>query len=346
MKAISFKTLFVWGDILYPLIDGRFLILENTLITGIVYAIAADLVWGLAFVIPMLLGAYSAIEIAFGRYLTYGIISLLIFLCTRKARLNRTIWQRALLFAFCGNVGYYVFLVFSIQLTGATITTLVIGLLPITVSLYGNLLNREYAFMKILPSLFVILIGIFTINYSSITSNEHGWNPYGVVSSLAALASWTWYGVANARFLKENPQISSTDWSSITGVATLCLLPFFMLVSVLFVPESISVTKLLYSHSSWGFWIGSTVLGVVVSWIGTVFWNRASHLLPVSLAGQLTVGETICGLGYVFFADLRLPLVWEWIGIIMIVSGVLFGIRTINRLKEVNMDANIRNQPT
>ena len=313
--------------------------MKNKFIAGILYAFAADLVWGLAFAIPKLLGSYSALEVTLGRYFIYGIISLLLLRCSKREGLSWGMWRKAVLFAFCGNVGYYVLLVLAIQLTGATIATVVIGVLPITISLYGNLLNREFAFIQVGPSLIVILLGIIAVNYASITGiREAAWNVYGFLSGLSALALWTWFGVANARFLRTNPQLSAVDWSSITGVATLCLLPFFVIVSGIFSPESVAFTKIIHWESSREFWFGSLVLGAIVSWLGTAFWNRASHILPVSLAGQLIVGETICGLGYVFWVESRAPYFFEWIGIIMIIGGVVVGIRTINRLKGVIVD--------
>lgn len=319
--------------------------MEKMFIAGIAYAFAADLVWGLAFVIPKLLGSYSALEIALGRYFIYGITSLLLLVGSKRSGLSWAMWRKAVLFAFCGNVGYYILLVLAIQLTGATIATVVIGILPITISLYGNLLNREFALMQIGPSLIVILLGIISVNYSSMAGiTEAAWNVYGLLSCVSALALWTWFGVANARFLKENPQLSSVDWSSVTGVAALCLLPFFVIVSGIFSPESVDFAKIIHWDSSREFWFGSIILGVIVSWMGTAFWNRASHLLPVSLAGQLIVGETVCGLGYVFGVEFRPPYFYECLGIIMIIGGVLVGIRTINRLKGVAADGAIQSQ--
>jgi drug/metabolite transporter (DMT)-like permease len=74
---------------------------------------------------------------------------------------------------------------------------------------------------------------------------------------------------------------------------------------------------------------GSVVLGVLVSWVGTIFWNRASSILPVSLTGQLIVFETISGLMYVFVAYRRVPGFVELLGIAILVVGILFGIRTV-----------------
>lgn len=71
---------------------------------------------------------------------------------------------------------------------------------------------------------------------------------------------------------------------------------------------------------------GGAALGVVVSWGGTTLWNQASERLPVSLAGQLIVFETISGLTYVFIAESRTPPALELLGITALLGGVLLGI--------------------
>ncbi|MGW0517742.1 hypothetical protein [Crossiella sp. NPDC003009] len=45
----------------------------------------------------------------------------------------------------------------------------------------------------------------------------------GLGCAVLALAMWTWFGVANAQFLRAHPQISPADWSTLVGVATLGL---------------------------------------------------------------------------------------------------------------------------
>jgi drug/metabolite transporter (DMT)-like permease len=75
------------------------------------------------------------------------------------------------------------------------------------------------------------------------------------------------------------------------------------------------------------FLIGSLLLGVVVSWGSTLFWNRASTLLPVALTGQLIVFETIFGLLYVFIVEQRWPTGYELLGGLLLLSGVWRGIR-------------------
>jgi drug/metabolite transporter (DMT)-like permease len=142
----------------------------------------------------------------------------------------------------------------------------------------------------------------------------------GVGCALLALALWTWYGVANSTFLKANPGITSAEWSTLMGVATLAL-------------SAVGALSLLgrdvaeAGANPWRLVVGSLVLGLVVSWSGTLLWNRASSLLPVSIAGQLIVLQAISGLSYVYLAKGRVPPLLELAGIALVVAGVLIALR-------------------
>jgi drug/metabolite transporter (DMT)-like permease len=148
------------------------------------------------------------------------------------------------------------------------------------------------------------------------------------------LVLWTWYGVANAIFLKMHPQVPSSTWSTLVGVNTLFLVVIVIAglavtgdVSASFVKHRESGDSLLF------FFLGTLILGGVVSWGGTVLWNRASAILPTSLAGQLIVFETISGLVYTFIADLKLPSAYELLGIATIIGGILIGINATQQSK-------------
>ncbi|MCT1904470.1 hypothetical protein [Oceanobacillus sojae] len=79
---------------------------------GVIFGMVAGAAWGLAFLIPNMLSAFSSLEITLGRYLMYGLYSLLLFIVFRKhtGHIPLRIWSRALLYAFTGNVGYFFFL--------------------------------------------------------------------------------------------------------------------------------------------------------------------------------------------------------------------------------------------
>ncbi|GCD32592.1 inner membrane protein YtfF [Streptomyces chrestomyceticus JCM 4735] len=296
---------------------------------GIPLAVAANLSWGLADVAPVVLHAFHPAVITLGRYLWYGVLSLVLVLLARDRNTGHgmRVWTYAGLFAVTGNVGYYFFMAQGIALAGGPVVTTVIGTLPVTVSLYGNRLRREYPFRQIALPLGVILTGLLIVN-----ATEWDWSQtkgrsladqlLGAGCAVAAVALWTWYSVANARFMKDHPDVSPVQWSNMIGVATLALcllvLPVWWATGQPTVPP----------QAPWPMLLGGTlILGILVTWFGTALWNRASALLPVSLAGQLIVVQTVSGLTYVFLVTERVPSALEIAGIFLVIAGVLVGIR-------------------
>jgi drug/metabolite transporter (DMT)-like permease len=82
---------------------------ELRLATGISFALAAGLAWGLVFVTPVLLPDYSPAMLTFGRYLAFGMVALPLAWRDRGAlsRLSKADWIEALKLAAVGNVLYY-----------------------------------------------------------------------------------------------------------------------------------------------------------------------------------------------------------------------------------------------
>ena len=300
---------------------------------GLLWGIGANFIWGLAFLVPTLLTQVSPTGITIGRYLVYGLVSVALFAAgTRPKTASLAIWKHALLFGFAGNIGYYFFVVEGIRLAGAPIVTVVIGTLPVTVAMYGNWLHREHSFKRLALPLVLISIGLLAVNMSEFTwHSQSGYSLHsqilGVCCAFVALVLWTWYGVANATFLKTHQEITSTQWATMVGITTMALA---IAASPLFAMELWDELVKSSRESILMLASGSVVLGLLVSWVGTIFWNRASSILPVSLTGQLIVFETISGLIYVFVAYRRIPGLVELLGISILVVGILLGIRTVN----------------
>jgi drug/metabolite transporter (DMT)-like permease len=299
---------------------------------GLLWGIGANFIWGLAFLVPTLLPHVSPAGITAGRYLVYGMVSVVLFIAgTRPKTASLAMWKHALLFGFAGNIGYYFFVVEGIRLAGAPIVTVIIGTLPVTVAMYGNWLHREHSFRRLALPLVLILAGLLVVNTSEFRwHSQSGYSLHsqilGVCCAIVALMLWTWYGVANATFLKTHREITSTQWATMIGVTTMVLA---VAASPLFAVELWGELVKSSRGSILMLVSGSVVLGVLVSWVGTIFWNRASSILPVSLTGQLIVFETISGLMYVFVAYRRVPGFVELLGIAILVVGILFGIRTV-----------------
>ncbi|MCK2236334.1 MULTISPECIES: DMT family transporter [unclassified Crossiella] len=300
-------------------------------LAGIGLGIGANLIWGLAFLVPVLLPEFSPVAVTLGRYVCYGLLSvaLIVFTGTRLRGHSWPVWRSCLLFAVTGNVGYYFLLVQGIALVGAPVVAVIIGTLPVTVAVYGNLRRREFPFRRLALPVGVILAGLVAVNLSEIDwsglgGRSLGAQLLGVGCAVLALAMWTWFGVANAHFLRTNPQVGSADWSTLIGIATLGL---SVLAAPLLLVTGDAIGRGIGADSLWYLLLGSLVLGVLVSWGGTLLWNQASSRLPVSVAGQLIVFETISGLVYVFLASGKTPPLLGVAGMAVVLVGVLIGIR-------------------
>jgi drug/metabolite transporter (DMT)-like permease len=148
----------------------------------------------------------------------------------------------------------------------------------------------------------------------------------GVLAGLGAVALWTWYGLANAAFLKRNPEVSPTGWATVTGLAT-------GLVTLAALPAAIALHQLGTTSGTGSgtrvvaLVVGSTVLGVLVSWAATGLWNVASARLPSTSAAMLVNVETLSGYVYVYLALARFPPPGEVMGLAAILTGVVLVVR-------------------
>ncbi len=291
---------------------------------GIAFVLAACLIWSLIFVVPQFLQSFSAIEIAIGRYLFYGLISCAFFLKNR-IRYPLAIWKKAIGLSFLFSVGYYPFVVLSLRYSTPAICALVLGITPIAISFYGNWRQKECTFRSLLLPSLLIVIGLVIINAPHLQAGAAPISHLlGVACALWALASWSIYAVANSRFLKENPDLKSSDWSTLLGVATL----FWCVVFVALFGSQIDLQRYMTpSAELTQFLIGCAILGIFCSWVGAFCWNLASFYLPVSLAGQLTIFETIFGVIFLYGLEQRMPPLLESIGMLFLLSAVLLGVR-------------------
>lgn len=303
------------------------------MLKGILFALSACFIWGLIFIIPQFMSSYSPIEIALGRYCFYGVVSLMFLL---KARLkgfcsySLSVWVKALLLSFLS--GYYLWVILAIRYTSPEICALILGTSPIVIAFYGNWQQKEGNFkLLILPSI-LILIGLGMINAPHVimTSSPAGYG-IGLICSFIALMSWSFYVVWNSRFLKNNSHVVSDDWATMQGVTTFFWSIVCGIIYSAFYWNEMDVQKYFSGNEdSIRFLMGCGTLGLFCSWVGAFLWNKASIYLPVSLAGQLMIFETIFGVIFVYLLDQRLPPLMESAGILLLLGAVIYGIRSFS----------------
>jgi len=300
---------------------------KNGIGMGVSAGVGAGLVWGLAFPIPVLLHGWNAVTVTAGRYIAYGLISAIFFAVGGRQlhRLAVDHWRTALLFAVSGNVGYYLLLVIGIATVGAPATDLVIGSIPIVLALVGNWVAPVYAWRRIVIPIVLVMIGLVIVNTLEIAGTR-AYNPAptvvklaGLIAALGAVAIWSWYALANARFLADHPDTSPAGWSTVVGVATGAVT--FVAMPLAWATGQLAPSASAENISS--LIVGAIILGVAVSWGGTWLWNAASSRLPPALAGLLINVETVSGFAYVYAARWQWPAAGQLIGFALVVLGVI-----------------------
>ncbi len=108
---------------------------------GVLCGLVAGAMWGMVFIVPELLHAFSPVEIMVGRYVAYGAIAFGLMaprLPELLHRLERSDYGYLLRHALAGNIVYYVLLALGVKLAGVAPTSLIIGVLPIAVTRMGH----------------------------------------------------------------------------------------------------------------------------------------------------------------------------------------------------------------
>lgn len=210
-------------------------IAPRSLSTGIAYGMGAGALWGLVFLAPELVREFSPLQLTVGRYLCYGMIAVALIAPRWRAltaRIERAQWRELMWLALAGNTLYYVLLSTAVQRGGIAMTSLVIGLLPVTVTIVGSRERGAVPLTRLWPSLLLSVAGTLCIGWQALTAPAAApaaERLFGLLCALAALASWTVFAVRNACCLQRMTQVSAHDWSLLTGVATgaqaLVLLP-------------------------------------------------------------------------------------------------------------------------
>lgn len=296
---------------------------SNNILRGVLYGALTGAAWGLVFLAPELTRAFSPWQLAAGRYLAYGLFAAVLVaprLRTLVRQLGWAEWRALVWLSLLGNVVYYVFLASAVQMGGMAMTSLVIGFLPVAVTVIGSRGKGAVPITRLLPSLALGLAGITCVAWQSLAVG-HGAEArqqiIGFACAVCALASWTTYAVGNSRWLARLHSISAHDWSLLTGLVT------GLLSLVIAVP---AFTVLLEPRSSQQ-WLGfvGVCAGVAIfaSIFGNACWNKASRLLPLTMIGQMILFETLFALLYGFLWEQRLPTTLEAVAMVLVTASVL-----------------------
>jgi len=203
-------------------------------LVGVGNGVAAGAVWGLVFLAPQLLKDFSAIQISAGRYLAYGLIAVLLLAPRWRgatAAIGKAEWRALVGLSLLGNILYYVLLANAVWFAGGPASALIVGLVPVVVTVLGARREGAVAFRSLAGPLAVCLLGVVLVGYEALAADTAAHDPLtralGLACAVGALASWTAYSLWNGRWLERRPDVSAHDWSLLTGVVTggLALMP-------------------------------------------------------------------------------------------------------------------------
>jgi drug/metabolite transporter (DMT)-like permease len=314
------------------------------LFSGVLFALAAGLMWGLVFVGPLLLPEYPATLQSFGRYLAFGLIALPLawFDRGRLKQLTRADWFEALKLALVGNIVYYLFLASAIQRAGGPLPTTIIGTLPVVIAITSKLRRKTpgaraeapLAWRQLLPSLALIALGIALVNHVELDrlkadgQSDMARYALGALLAAGAVACWTWYPIRNAEWLRAHPDRSPRGWATAQGLMTLPLALLGYALTWAWGSLSSNPFPMPFGPRVLDFLLLMFAIGLFASMLGTLCWNEASQRLPPTLSGQLIVFETLAALSYAFVLRGRAPQAETLVGVALLVAGVVWAVRT------------------
>lgn len=304
------------------------------MLLGIVAGLTTCALWGLTFIAPRAVAPFTAWDLTIARYGIFGLACLLL-MADRRFRPAGIVPLRllaGLLLGGLGYVGYFISAAFAVQLAGAAVPPVIIGTMPVFLAIIANLRDRSASWRTLALPLTLITAGVVIVNAAAIsTAQVSDMAPIllGILASTAALAIWIVYGLANAAIMRSVNAPDGLQWTGLQGVGaaigSLALLPLasFDLANTASTPEA-------FRFIAW-----ALVMGLAGSWFATWCWVIASRRLPLSLAAQLIVAETVFGLAYGFIFEGRFPTLAEAIGATMQLAGVCVAITVFSRPREL-----------
>ncbi len=235
---------------------------------------------------------------------------------------------RALVLGAAGYSIYYFLLAAGVKGAGVSFSVGIIGLLPLTILAVSTPPKR---WAGLAWSALLILSGVGMIAWDLFSLEEFSLAPEtrlrGSIACFGALLLWTYFAVANAKFLRSNPAWRALDWAGVVGVASA------IISSALFLGTEGSGAgeRFLHGVRDPRLLLWTAFMGVVGAWGATALWNFASRHLPGSWLGPLLVFESIFGLWFGFLYDRRGPRPLEGIALVALLGGVVLGLLALSR---------------
>jgi drug/metabolite transporter (DMT)-like permease len=296
---------------------------QKNIMWGILCGAGAGALWGLVFLTPEMARSFGPLELTIGRYVFYGLIAAALIApraSTLLPLLGKKEWIGLVGLALTGNIFYYLFIVNAVQMGGIAMTSLIVGLVPVAVSIVGSRESGAVPLGRLIPSILLCTASAIAIGwdaFDALFSAKNLTPLIGMICAMGGLVSWTIYAIHNRKWLAQMHAISSYDWNLLLGLVTGTL-------SLALIPFMIALVDLHHSFSEWlGFIMASALIALLASVAGNALWNQSTRLLPFTMVGQMVLFETLFALLYAFAWENRGPTINEALAFIFVVGSVI-----------------------
>ncbi|OWV71486.1 hypothetical protein ATY77_13280 [Rhizobium sp. R634] len=305
--------------------------MDRSFYIGVSAALFAAFAFSLNFVVPFIIGDYSTFDFALIRHLVSALVGLFILFSEKHVARHLTLRNvlQALWLAFVGYVGYFLTVTGAAIFAGPVIAPAFLGLVPIVLMVIGNQRQGSLPWRSLMPPLALVLIGLVLINGTAFTAeglNSVGSLWVGIPLALAAVGLWVWFALANQAALAARPEMPSGVWSALILVGGgVLMLAFYPLGAAM---DLFKLPALGFGWSAAGsLYVWGTSLALLATVGGVWAWNIASRSLPVALAAQLIVSETVFGVIGGLVVHARWPTPIEIAGVAVLIAGVVLSVR-------------------
>lgn len=298
---------------------------------GIVYGLLACMFWGLSYVIPSFISGFSTFEIVMGRFVIYGLLStcLLLYQGTDTCKALVRHLPLACFLALFGFLAYDLLDVAMIRGVGPYQAGLLSAIsIPIsaTVANFRSALPIPWKHLSLALSL--VCVGAVLSAQGSCATDE------GFISifdrravMVVALETVLWSGFCALinRSSRLSAELTPAVLTSLMGVGCLLIACIVMVPYVL--QDGSALIHWCSSHPPKDllyFILASLVAGILISWMATELWCRASVRLSSTVIPFFLVGDVVFGHVYTYFGDLSDFSIWETLGSVCVIAAAVY----------------------
>ena len=305
------------------------------MILGITFAVSACALWGLTYLLPLVLPEVDALTIALVRAAIMGLVSVFIWIKIRRAFcvLTGSDWRQATALSLVGNLIQCWILLLSVAYAGVAVAGICFGMVPVLVALIANWQDKNHGkpfidLSRLMLPLTGIVLGFIAVNFLELQALvDSGVEPsrffFGLLCGIASTLMWTWYPIKNADWLLTHPAVNPAVWTCAQSIILLPIGALLLLVhyALMGTPENYFGA---YPPRFWGI---LSFVGFACSWLATTLFNAGSARLPTSLVGQLLVFETIFAIVYGQIEKAQWPSAALTLGLILLLGSIIYTLR-------------------